>query len=230
MNGVPITSGKEKFTYKDYLTWSGDERWELIDGIPFNMSPSPSRKHQKIIGKLNRYIDTYLDNKTCEVYIAPFDVLLPSNNTKETLPKDKPKNAITRDTNEKLTKDTEETLTNDAKEALTNEKIVNIVQPDLTIICDKNKLTKNGCTGVPDLVVEVLSPATAKKDRNEKFKLYEQVGIREYWIIDPTHETIEVFLLVDNAFKQTNIYSKSDTFNVGIFPDLAIDLKKIFQD
>lgn len=70
------TSG---YTYADYLSWSDEERWELIHGIPYNMSPAPSRKHQEIAGEMYRQIANYLSNKKGNVYIAPFDVRLAEN-------------------------------------------------------------------------------------------------------------------------------------------------------
>ena len=66
-----------KYTYKDYITWPAHERWELIHGIPWNMSPAPSRQHQQISLALERIIDTFLRGKPCEMYHAPFDVRLP---------------------------------------------------------------------------------------------------------------------------------------------------------
>lgn len=185
---------KEKFTYADYLTWPDDERWELINGVPHNMSPAPSRKHQEIIGELYTRINVYLRDKECKVYLAPFDVVLPT------------------------------------KDSSQDEKIENVVQPDIAVICNMTKLTDKGCTGAPDLVVEVLSPGTVKKDRNEKFRLYEQVGVKEYWIADPLHETIEVYLLVNGKYNYLQTYVKEDELKVNIFDDLVIDLKPIFKD
>jgi Uma2 family endonuclease len=74
--GEPIKKENKKLTYKDYLTWPDDERWELIDGVAYDMSPAPSREHQRISGELVRQFANYLHGKTCEVYAAPFDVRL----------------------------------------------------------------------------------------------------------------------------------------------------------
>ncbi len=76
----PAKKQQKKFTYGDYLTWSDEERWELIDGIAYDMSPAPSRIHQKISGELFYSIRQYLKDKICEVYCAPFDVRLPEKN------------------------------------------------------------------------------------------------------------------------------------------------------
>lgn len=65
-----------RYTYADYLNWSSEDRWELIYGIPYNMSPAPTRRHQEIVGEMHRQIANYLKNKECNVYITPFDVRL----------------------------------------------------------------------------------------------------------------------------------------------------------
>jgi Uma2 family endonuclease len=71
------TNGKQTFTYGDYLTWPDDERWELIDGVPYDMTPAPGRKHQEILGNLNDAMRNFLKGGACHVYFAPFDVRLP---------------------------------------------------------------------------------------------------------------------------------------------------------
>ena len=74
---------KQKFTYSDYLSWPEDERWELIEGIPYDMSPAPSRKHQEISGNLYTFFKNYLKGKSCKVFSAPFDVRLSENNERD---------------------------------------------------------------------------------------------------------------------------------------------------
>ena len=69
----------ERFTYGDYLTWDDDERWELIDGVPYNMSPALRVRHQRILVELSRQIANYLVDKPCQVFFAPFDVRLPES-------------------------------------------------------------------------------------------------------------------------------------------------------
>ena len=73
---------------------------------------------------------------------------------------------------------------------LSNE---DIVKPDIFVVCDKTKLTEKNVQGAPDLVVEILSPNTALKDRNQKFEIYKKSGVKEYWIVDPYNLTIEVY-------------------------------------
>ncbi|MBN2656733.1 MAG: Uma2 family endonuclease [Spirochaetales bacterium] len=161
--GIPKIKNDQIYTYGDYATWPDDERWELIDGVAWNMSPAPATRHQRISRKLSTEIDTFLKDKTCEVFAAPFDVTFPDFAGQE------------------------------------ESDIRTVVQPDLSVICDPDKLTEKGCTGAPDLVIEILSPYTSKKDLNEKFRLYEREGVREYWIIDHESRYVQVFLLNDKG-------------------------------
>jgi len=103
------------------------------------------------------------------------------------------------------------------------------VQPDLLVVCDKEKIGDHYIVGAPDLVIEILSPSTAKIDRVVKFHLYETAGVREYWIVDPLNEYVETFLRGENGFALKNIYANEDTVEVGIFPDLQISLNQIFM-
>ncbi|MBI5418360.1 Uma2 family endonuclease [Candidatus Poribacteria bacterium] len=79
----PIKKQVQKYTYGNYLTWSEDERWELIDGVAYNMSPAPSRMHQEISSELFMQFANYLKDKSCKAYYAPFDVRLPKENEKD---------------------------------------------------------------------------------------------------------------------------------------------------
>jgi len=112
-----------------------------------------------------------------------------------------------------------------------DDKVFNVLLPDICVICDLSKIEKNGCIGAPDLVVEVLSPSTAKNDWNKKFKLYEKAGVREYWIVDPNIKTVHVFLLQeDGSFDFGTIYECTQKAPVHIFEGLEIDLKEVFED
>lgn len=103
------------------------------------------------------------------------------------------------------------------------------VEPDFTVVCDKSKIKTKGCVGAPDLIVEVLSPTTAVKDKGVKLRLYRRSGIREYWIIDPSNETVEVYMLEANNFSEPEVYGKNGSVTVGLFPDLKIHLEDIFD-
>ncbi|PIX17728.1 Uma2 family endonuclease, partial [Candidatus Desantisbacteria bacterium CG_4_8_14_3_um_filter_40_12] len=81
--GLALKKQEEQYTYGDYLGWPDEERWELIDGVAYDMSPAPSTKHQKVFGVLFTEFFVYLRGKTCEVFSAPFDVILPEYDENE---------------------------------------------------------------------------------------------------------------------------------------------------
>ncbi|MDU2489597.1 MAG: Uma2 family endonuclease [Clostridium celatum] len=176
------------YTYKDYLTYDENERIEIIEGDIYNMSPAPSRIHQKIIMELSFELKNYIksNNGSCEVYPAPFDVI----------------------------------LINDDEEA---ENSKNVVQPDISIICDKSKLTDKGCTGSPNMIVEVVSPYNPSNDYIRKASLYEKYKVQEYWIVNPMKKNILVYNLTNNGYDTPNIYSFDDVVPVSIFKNLNID-------
>ncbi len=105
-----------------------------------------------------------------------------------------------------------------------------VVQPDICIVCDTNKIDDKGCNGAPDLIVEILSPSTAAKDINDKFRLYEEHKVKEYWIIDPLNKIVDIFLLDKKGkYQLLQKFSEQDQIKVKTFPGLQIDLKDIFQ-
>ena len=109
-----------------------------------------------------------------------------------------------------------------------NEKIYNVVQPDICVVCDPSKIDKNGCIGAPDLVVEIQSFSTAKYDLTKKFDLYEASGVREYWVVFPFDEGIEVFLLQpDGKYDQGTKYEQGKV-PVHILGGCEIDFSEIF--
>ncbi|MGG5253357.1 Uma2 family endonuclease [Neobacillus sp. SM06] len=178
------------YSYHEYIQWEG--RWELINGVPFNMSPSPNLNHQFAVGELYYAFRSFFGNKDCFVAIAPFDVRFSENSDYEN------------------TKD--------------------ILQPDISVICNKNQLVKNGCLGAPTLVVEVLSPSTAQKDRNEKFKKYQQFEVKEYWIVDPNYKIIEVYGFEEGYFRKKEAFGETQTAKSFVFPDLVVDIDTLFMD
>jgi Uma2 family endonuclease len=106
-----------------------------------------------------------------------------------------------------------------------------VVQPDICVVCDLSKLDKRGCIGAPDLIVEVLSPSTAKKDWNKKLTLYETAGVREYWIIDPKAKAVYTFILQpDGQYDDGTMYECDQKAPVHIFEGLEIDLNELFED
>jgi len=112
-----------------------------------------------------------------------------------------------------------------------DDKIYTVVQPDIVIICDKNKLDKRGCIGAPDFIVEIISPSTAERDMNDKFKLYEQHGVREYWIVFPNEQFVNAYFLQEGKYELTGVFTREDKIPVKIFNDeFSIDLKDVFEE
>jgi len=106
--------------------------------------------------------------------------------------------------------------------------INNVVQPDLSIVCDQEMLDDKGCNGTPDMIIEILSPSSVKLDRWKKYHLYEKAGVKEYWLVDPVNESVEVHLLLNDQFKLQGVFTKDDGLYVHTLTDLKIDLKQIF--
>src|SRR5690606_7361377 len=86
----------------------------------------------------------------------------------------------------------------------TDNQVVNVVQPDLTVVCDPAKIDEKGCKGSPDLVVEVISRNSVTKDLHEKYELYEAAGVSEYWIVHPNDQTLSLFTLNESGKYQTS--------------------------
>ncbi len=112
-----------------------------------------------------------------------------------------------------------------------NKHIFTVVQPDLCVICDNSKIDDFGCLGAPDLIVEILSPGNSKKEMRVKYELYEESGVREYWVADPERQTVQVFTLNENdKFETKKIFVSDDVMHSFIFEDLQIDLNQVFQN
>ena len=107
----------------------------------------------------------------------------------------------------------------------------NVVQPDLLFISNERAhiITPENIQGAPDLVVEILSPATAERDRSVKFELYAQHGVHEYWIVDPDARTITVFLLDGGAFEEVDTYSEGETLTSPMLAGFTFKLEGKFR-
>jgi Uma2 family endonuclease len=110
-----------------------------------------------------------------------------------------------------------------------NGRIYDILQPDISVICDKSKLDENGCVGAPDMVIEIQSRSTANYDLTKKFKLYERAGVKEYWIVYPKTSEVDVFLLQDNGKYGEKTKYKEGKIAVSILDGCFIDLDDIFN-
>ncbi len=171
------------YTYDDYCNWEG--RWELIDGIPFAMSPAPSLRHQWLIGRIITELNNSIKKSKCK-HCKVYDFI-----------------------DIKIEDDT-------------------ILQPDCSIIC---KPTKKKFLDFPAaLVVEILSPATALKDRHTKFSIYEKFGMKYYMIVDEEKNELEIYNLRKNKYALQKISSGNTfTFLLDTHCQIEVDLKNIWE-
>lgn len=176
------------YTYAEYLKFKFDERVELIKGKIFDMSPAPRTAHQRVSRQLSFQMISHLKDNPCEVFIAPFDVRFPTNDSQE---------------------------------------IYTVVQPDICVVCDPSKIDDLGCLGAPDLIVEILSPHTSKKDYTVKHQLYEEQGVSEYWLVS-SEGVVEKYILVNNTYQFEGRYFKQDTMSSTTIEELEIDLSEVF--
>ena len=104
-----------------------------------------------------------------------------------------------------------------------------VVQPDIAIICNKEKLGPEGGRGAPDFIAEILSPTNTAIEMERKFRLYREAGVHEYWVLDPEHKILSAYYFKDNAiFPKT--YRAADTAHIEIFSDLEITLEPVFAE
>jgi len=110
-----------------------------------------------------------------------------------------------------------------------NEKSVTVVQPDICVVCDVKKIDSQGCNGAPDLMVEVLSPGNTKKEMKHKYELYEESGVKEYWLVHPQDNNVMVFVLGENEkFQIHKIYTEDDTLESPTLKGFRLKLSEIF--
>jgi len=110
-----------------------------------------------------------------------------------------------------------------------DEQIYNVVQPDICVVCDHSKLDENGCIGAPDLIVEVISKSSERRDAIEKKALYEKSGVKEYWIVYPNDEIIHVYILINEKYEYHMVYGADDKIPVNIFNGYEINMCDIFR-
>jgi len=192
---MPLPKEHREYTYEDYLTWSEDERAEIIDGIVYAQA-TPSPVHQKIVGNLYFQLHNYFQGKECNPFVAPFTVRLPLESG---------------ETDEKKNK--------------------NIVEPDLSVVCDKSKLDQGGYNGSPTLIIEIVSPSSKKRDYMVKLNKYQRAGVKEYWVITPENETLIRYILNEQGHydaPETYVLGEDEEIIAKMFPDLVIQIKDIF--
>ena len=183
---TPKMDGSERYTYSDYITWPDNERFELIDGVPYLLA-SATPEHQEVSAQLHASFVVYLQNKECRAYAAPTDVTFEVDmNTRQT------------------------------------------VQPDLFVMCGRYEREKR-IIGVPVLVIEILSPSSAKHDLIRKMTLYQRVHVKEYWVVDPEDKLINVYLHDGLGLRWSAAYAVDDNITPSMFKDLLIDVGTVFE-
>ena len=113
---------------------------------------------------------------------------------------------------------------------LANNSGQTIVQPDICVISDSKKIKKQGCVGSPDLVIEILSPGNARKEMKEKYEIYEEAGVLEYWVVFPTEEIVQIYVLENNKFVPQKPYTSGDIYLSRVLDGFEIEIKQIFEN
>ena len=188
INQLDLANGV--YTYADYVLWEIKERLEILKGKIFRMSPAPAISHQKIARNLTGELYYYFKGKTCQLFAAPFDVVLKNKNGLED----------------------------------------SVVQPDLCVVCDPKKLENDKrCLGAPDLIIEILSPGNTKKEMRNKYELYEETGVMEYWAVRPIDKEITQFVLEEGKYRALPPIVEGDIVQSVKFPELYVSTEDIFR-
>ena len=117
------------------------------------------------------------------------------------------------------------------KSRLSDREVFSVVQPDLCVICDKDKLTELGCDGAPDWIIEVLSPGNSKRELRLKYDLYQENGVIEYWTVHPVEQAVYQFVLDQNhKYQLFALHPGNEIAIPYLFPDLQIDLNDVFAE
>jgi Uma2 family endonuclease len=111
-----------------------------------------------------------------------------------------------------------------------DHKIHDVVQPDICVICDPEKLDDRGCIGAPDLIVEILSPGNSKTELKHKYELYESHGVREYWVIHPENQNLLIYTLVNGKYMTTGLLTSGDVVESTVIEGFKLDLEEFFGD
>ena len=177
------------------LRENSEARLEYIDGIVY-MTPSPSTRHQRISSRLQARLFNFLAGKECEVFPAPFDI---------------------------------ELRTEDAGLGDQTEK-TQVVIPDLSVICDKTKLGENKYVGSPELIIEILSPSNQAHDLVKKLNLYMQSGVKEYWIVNPLLNTVQIYgLNEEKQYRQVEVLKETGVARSEVLQGFSMNLEELFK-
>jgi Uma2 family endonuclease len=119
-------------------------------------------------------------------------------------------------------------LVNHSKSAVDKE-VLTVVQPDLCVICDRNKIDEKGCLGAPNLIIKILSKGNSKKDLVTKFDLYQENGVTEYWIVNPSEKDVNIYTLSNGKYIGSRPYLTEMEIESPTFPELKFEVDKIFE-
>lgn len=120
-------------------------------------------------------------------------------------------------------------LYNRKKSILADRDVYTVVQPDICVICDSTKIDDKGCNGAPDMIIEILSLGNQQTDLKDKYKLYAENGVTEYWIVYPNDAVIHQFVLKDEQYYTHGIFTQRDLISPFLFPELSIVLEGVFD-
>ena len=117
------------------------------------------------------------------------------------------------------------------RESKADKDIYTVLQPDLCVICDSQKLDERGCIGAPDLVVEILSPGNNTKELLNKYTIYEEFGVKEYWIVSPEEKTLFKYTLDQQGkYQPSKLFTLSEKVYSEVLPEFELDLDEVFED
>ncbi|WP_423148887.1 Uma2 family endonuclease [Rubrolithibacter danxiaensis] len=117
------------------------------------------------------------------------------------------------------------------KESKDDKDIYTVLQPDICVICNPAKLDERGCIGAPDIVVEILSPGNNKKELLYKYQVYEEFGVKEYWVVSPADKTFLKYTLDQNGrFNPSRLFTLSEKVSSEVLPGFELNLDEVFED
>jgi Uma2 family endonuclease len=116
------------------------------------------------------------------------------------------------------------------RKSIDDKQIHTVLQPDVCVICDPKKVDDKGCIGAPDIVVEILSPGNNKKELQNKYEVYEEAGVFEYWIIHPLEKTFLKYILTDGHFVPSRLLTIGDVVTTDILPGFVLNLDNLFAE
>lgn len=111
-----------------------------------------------------------------------------------------------------------------------NEDIDTVVQPDLCVVCDAEKVDERGCLGAPDLIIEILSPGNNKKDIKLKYEVYEASGVTEYWVIHPDERTLLIYTMYVGKYRSSRLFTLGDRVSSQAVPGFELELDDVFGE